>query len=293
MGGGLTAGVPPGPSAGLRPPGPEPARPAVTGPAVGCAAAAAQLLRPCRPRGRARAAGLRAPPSDPGRRRRGAGDRDGGLRRNGGRRLARVPRPHRPHRRHVRPAGTRVRVLHLRHVLLREPGLPARGHRVGGAAAGRPGDRGRGAGRQAPDGRIPGNSGIPGGCGIPGERARPGECGRPGQRDRAGRARTPIAARDLARGPARLCQALGIDRGLDGADVCDRGSPLRVSGPVLAVTAADIRQGPRVGVSRAAAVPWRFWIAGDPTVSAYRAYAPRRAAKAGSAPPHDGGTMQR
>ncbi len=34
--------------------------------------------------------------------------------------------------------------------------------------------------------------------------------------------------RDLARGPARLCQALGIDRRLDGADLCDPGSPLRL-----------------------------------------------------------------
>jgi len=34
--------------------------------------------------------------------------------------------------------------------------------------------------------------------------------------------------RDLARGPARLCQALGIGRSLDGADVCGPGSPLRV-----------------------------------------------------------------
>ena len=103
-----------------------------------------------------------------------------------------------------------------------------------------------------------------------------------------------IGARDLARGPARLCQALGIDRVLDGADVCDPGSPLRVSGPLLAVTAADNRQGPRVGVSRAAEVPWRFWIAGEPTVSAYRAHAPRRAAaKAVYAPLRDGGTMQR
>jgi len=87
--------------------------------------------------------------------------------------------------------------------------------------------------------------------------------------------------RDLARGPARLCQALGIDRSLDGADVCDPGSPLRIggrSGPVPAV-----RSGPRVGVSRAAAIPWRFWIAGEPTVSPYRAYAARRRT-AGSAP---------
>jgi DNA-3-methyladenine glycosylase len=104
---------------------------------------------------------------------------------------------------------------------------------------------------------------------------------------------TGIRARDLARGPARLCQALGIDRALDGADVCDPDSALRVSGPVLAVTAADVHRGPRVGVSRAAEVPWRFWIAGDPTVSAYRGHAPRRAAaKAGSAPAPDGGTMR-
>jgi DNA-3-methyladenine glycosylase len=107
-------------------------------------------------------------------------------------------------------------------------------------------------------------------------------------------ARTRVAARDLARGPARLCQALGIGRGLDGADVCDPRSPLRVSGPVLAVPAADVRRGPRVGVSRAAEVPWRFWVAGEPTVSAYRVHAPRRgAAKAVSAPARDGGTMQR
>jgi len=100
--------------------------------------------------------------------------------------------------------------------------------------------------------------------------------------------------RDLARGPARLCQALGIDRALDGADVCDPGSPLRVSGPARAVTAAGIHRGPRVGVSRAARVPWRFWIAGDPTVSAYRAYVPRRAAaKAVSDPAVDGGTIHR
>jgi DNA-3-methyladenine glycosylase len=100
--------------------------------------------------------------------------------------------------------------------------------------------------------------------------------------------------RDLARGPARLCQALGIDRSLDGADVCDPASPLRVSGPAQVVGTADIDHGPRVGVSRAAEVPWRFWMAGEPTVSPYRAYAPRRAAaKAGSAPAREGGTMPR
>jgi DNA-3-methyladenine glycosylase len=104
----------------------------------------------------------------------------------------------------------------------------------------------------------------------------------------------PAGERDLARGPARLCQALGIDRSLNGADVCDPASPLRVSGPAQVVAAADIDSGPRVGVSRAAEVPWRFWIAGEPTVSPYRAFAPRRAAaKAVSAPAREGGTMPR
>jgi DNA-3-methyladenine glycosylase len=106
-----------------------------------------------------------------------------------------------------------------------------------------------------------------------------------------GRAR--IAPRDLARGPARLCQALGIDRALDGADVCVAGAPLRMlSGAgnparsaVLARgdetlippgTPRRIVTGPRVGVSSAAEIPWRFWYEGDPTVSLYRAHVPRQ-----------------
>ena len=38
----------------------------------------------------------------------------------------------------------------------------------------------------------------------------------------------------------------------------------------------NIRSGPRVGVSAAADVPWRFWFEGDPTVSAYKRYVARR-----------------
>ena len=87
-----------------------------------------------------------------------------------------------------------------------------------------------------------------------------------------------VASRDLARGPARLCQALGIDRSLDGADVCAVGSPLRVRWPGARRTdrSAKIISGPRVGIARAAEVPWRFWIEGDATVSAYRANVPRK-----------------
>jgi DNA-3-methyladenine glycosylase len=87
-----------------------------------------------------------------------------------------------------------------------------------------------------------------------------------------------IPARDLARGPARLCQALDIDRSLDGADACAPSSPLRVRWPEASTRplGRKVASGPRVGVSSAAEVPWRFWIDGEPTVSAYRAHVPRR-----------------
>jgi DNA-3-methyladenine glycosylase len=88
----------------------------------------------------------------------------------------------------------------------------------------------------------------------------------------------PLAWRELARGPARLCQALDIDGSLDGADVCVASSPLRLR-PGSTAPAENPRKivaGPRVGVAQAAEVPWRFWFAGEPTVSLYRAHVPRR-----------------
>jgi DNA-3-methyladenine glycosylase len=79
--------------------------------------------------------------------------------------------------------------------------------------------------------------------------------------------------RDLARGPARLCEALAIDRSLLGADVCDPAGPLRI---MPGTPATGFRAGPRTGVTSAKDVPWRFWIDGDPSVSAYRLHTPRR-----------------
>jgi DNA-3-methyladenine glycosylase len=71
--------------------------------------------------------------------------------------------------------------------------------------------------------------------------------------------------RDLARGPARLCQALGIRLDDNGAALDRDGFELRLSEPVQ-----NVATGPRVGLRGAADLPWRFWIDGDPTVSAYR-----------------------
>ncbi|HVB44375.1 MAG TPA: DNA-3-methyladenine glycosylase [Streptosporangiaceae bacterium] len=116
-----------------------------------------------------------------------------------------------------------------------------------------------------------------------------------------------VPDRDLARGPARLCQALGIDRGMDGADVCDPASALRIrSAPPPVVgrpvagrpvagrpVAGAISRGPRVGVSSAASRAWRFWLTGDPTVSAYRPHVRRARAKPVSPPAAEGGTMHR
>ncbi|WP_185035705.1 DNA-3-methyladenine glycosylase [Streptomyces candidus] len=81
---------------------------------------------------------------------------------------------------------------------------------------------------------------------------------------------------ELAKGPARLATGLDITRELDGVDLCTSAdSPLSVLHGTPAP--ADQRQnGPRTGVGGEGAVhPWRFWIAGDPTVSPYRAHKPR------------------
>ena len=74
---------------------------------------------------------------------------------------------------------------------------------------------------------------------------------------------------DLARGPARLCVALGITLGDDGDDLAT--GDLRLEAPPH--PAADVATGPRTGVSGAGGTdtyPWRFWIPDDPTVSPYK-----------------------
>lgn len=92
------------------------------------------------------------------------------------------------------------------------------------------------------------------------------------------RRRRPVGgpARNLARGPARLCQALAITRTLNGADLCAEESPLRLRPGTRSEEKDVVDTGPRVGVSTAADVPWRFWLDGEPSVSPYRPWVPRR-----------------
>lgn len=100
---------------------------------------------------------------------------------------------------------------------------------------------------------------------------------------------TARAQRDLARGPGRLGDAVGLRHPLhDGIDavagIDATGGIAAVAGPAvragatarleLATTPIEpIATGPRVGVAGVAGTdefPWRFWIPGDPTVSPFR-----------------------
>jgi len=76
------------------------------------------------------------------------------------------------------------------------------------------------------------------------------------------------AVRGLCSGPARLCQALGVDRSNNGADVA-RGSGLSIH-EGEPVEADRIQATARIGIRVAADRPWRFVVRGDPFVSRAR-----------------------
>ncbi|SKB08563.1 DNA-3-methyladenine glycosylase [Aeromicrobium choanae] len=78
--------------------------------------------------------------------------------------------------------------------------------------------------------------------------------------------RGPVADEALARGPGNLTKALGITSLDLGTDLLDP-EPVSLG---ERVESPEIAAGPRVGVRLNADLPWRFWVAGDPTVSTYR-----------------------
>jgi len=99
------------------------------------------------------------------------------------------------------------------------------------------------------------------------------------------RSRRPAAraARDLARGPARLTQALGIGPDDKGADLLDASSSVRLH---RGTRSGTVSAGPRVGISRAQDLPWRFWRTDAPSVSVFRAGGkPRRRPGGQDGPP--------
>jgi DNA-3-methyladenine glycosylase len=109
------------------------------------------------------------------------------------------------------------------------------------------------------------------------------------------RHRRPAARRDrdLARGPARLAAALGLNGTHDGQPVL---AVLNSAGPEQGVRlvppghtpTSRVRRGPRVGIRGPGGdgerFPWRFWLEGEPTVSVYRPAAPGPVPVTDSAP---------
>jgi DNA-3-methyladenine glycosylase len=83
------------------------------------------------------------------------------------------------------------------------------------------------------------------------------------------RSRRPTArsVRDLAGGPARLTQTLAIGRDDLDTDLLDPASPVRLH---RGLAPRAISAGPRVGISLATDLPWRFWETGAASVSVFR-----------------------
>ena len=73
----------------------------------------------------------------------------------------------------------------------------------------------------------------------------------------------------LAQGPGNFGAALGVDLGLNGVSIFSTrlGFINRVAEPEIVV-------GPRIGISKNADAPLRFWIPNHPTVSARKGYPP-------------------
>ena len=75
----------------------------------------------------------------------------------------------------------------------------------------------------------------------------------------------------LTNGPGKLCQALDIQRKLNGLDLCDASGPLYIARNP-AVTRFRKQRGPvgiskRIGITKAAGMPLRFYLMGSPFIS--------------------------
>jgi len=75
----------------------------------------------------------------------------------------------------------------------------------------------------------------------------------------------------LASGPGLVCVAFSIDRSLNGMDLCDASSPLRLEPAAPQDPPLVVATGPRIGIAYAGepwrSAPWRLWAAGNPAVS--------------------------
>ncbi|WP_448852567.1 DNA-3-methyladenine glycosylase [Corynebacterium sp. 335C] len=81
--------------------------------------------------------------------------------------------------------------------------------------------------------------------------------------------RGDVPAARLSAGPGNVAEALGVTLADYGADLLDDASRVRLLPPPEGERV--VLEGPRVGLRRASARPWRLWLDGE-RVSAYRAH---------------------
>jgi DNA-3-methyladenine glycosylase len=84
--------------------------------------------------------------------------------------------------------------------------------------------------------------------------------------DRMLEARAGRGGVELASGPAKLCQALGLERSFDGADLLDPSSRIALLDDGVAPPRRPGRS-TRVGIRAGREHRWRYWVPGDPNVS--------------------------
>ena len=82
----------------------------------------------------------------------------------------------------------------------------------------------------------------------------------------------PFRLVDLCSGPARLCQAFGLDRRDDAADLVSASAHPRQRLPIFVADdgtppPTEPGRSGRIGVTRAPNRLWRFYVVGDPNVS--------------------------
>ncbi len=68
--------------------------------------------------------------------------------------------------------------------------------------------------------------------------------------------RRASGGKNLCNGPGKLCQALGIDKSLNGHDLSV--PPLQILDDRCCPEPAHIIQTPRIGITKAVEIPWRF-----------------------------------
>jgi DNA-3-methyladenine glycosylase len=88
---------------------------------------------------------------------------------------------------------------------------------------------------------------------------------RRGRNARARNSATRLRLEQLCSGPGKLTEALGVDLSLNGAELL--APPFELSSPAGEWARAEIVTGPRIGITKAAELPWRYCVGGSRYVS--------------------------